>query len=156
MVTATRARLAAAGRPAYEVSNHARPGAACRHNLTYWRGGDYVGIGPGAHGRLTNAAACDAVHQIHTPARWLDAVDRDGHGTAKRRRLSAEDRAEELVMTGLRLSEGINLDSLGAALNSKRLTALTDGGYLSQTGSRLVATESGLLCLNAVLGELLG
>ncbi len=155
MFIATRTRLAAAGRPAYEISNHARPGAACRHNLTYWRGGDYIGIGPGAHGRITNAAACDAVHQIHTPARWLDAVDRSGHGTAKRRRLSTEDRAEELVMTGLRLSEGIDLNSLGAALDSKRLTGLIDGGYLSQAGSRLVATKSGLLCLNAVVGELL-
>ncbi len=155
MFTATRARLADAGRPAYEISNHARSGAACRHNLTYWQGGDYVGIGPGAHGRISGIDGCDAIHQIHTPERWLDAVDRTGHGTAKRRRLSAEDRSEELVMTGLRLSEGIDLDRLGGVIDSARLAALIDGGFLTHTGPHLVATESGLLCLNAVLGELL-
>ena len=156
MFTATRARLAAAGRPAYEVSNHARPGAACRHNLTYWRGGDYIGIGPGAHGRITGESGCDAAHQIHTPERWLDAVERAGHGTAKRRRLAAADRTEELVMTGLRLSRGIDLDRLSAAIDDARLERLIDGGFIRRTGSRIVATETGLLCLNTVLGELLG
>jgi len=159
----TRALLADAGLPAYEVSNHARPGAESRHNLTYWRGGDYAGIGPGAHGRLTTIDGFTATHQIHDPARWLGAVADAGHGTAKRRALGAEERAEEMVMTGLRLTEGLDLKRLEAlsglawdrVLDGPRVEQCLTGGLLERRESRLVATAEGLLRLNAMIAALL-
>jgi len=159
----TRAFLAEQGLAAYEVSNHARPGAESRHNLTYWRGGDYVGIGPGAHGRLTGPAGFIATHQIHDPARWLDAVDAQGHGTAKRRRLGPAERAEEMVMTGLRLTEGLDLDRLEAlsgltwdrVLDVQRVEQCLSGGLLARRDRRLAATVDGLLRLNAMIAALL-
>ena len=159
----TRDVLAAKGLPAYEVSNHARPGAESRHNLTYWRGGDYVGIGPGAHGRLTTREGFTATHQIHDPARWLDAVAGAGHGTAKRRALLPRERAEEMVMTGLRLTEGLDLERLekltGLAwdrvLEGPRVEQCLTGGLLERQGARLLATADGLLRLNAMIAALL-
>ncbi|NQV99041.1 MAG: coproporphyrinogen III oxidase [Rhodospirillales bacterium] len=159
----TQHRLAEAGLSAYEISNHARPGQACRHNLVYWQGGDYVGIGPGAHGRLRLAEQTVATHQIHNPDSWLRSVDRLGHGTAKRRTLTAQDRAEELLILGLRLTEGIDLAAIrertGIALidylDAGQLTALKSGGYLVNTESRVTATADGLARLNAVIAKLL-
>ena len=96
------------GFPAYEVSNHAKEGEECRHNLTYWQGGDYVGIGPGAHGRLSVNDRLRAVRQIKAPALWLKRVAASGNGIQEEERLSAGARAEELIMMGLRLTEGID------------------------------------------------
>src|ERR1700735_1342127 len=93
--------------PGYEISNHARPGQASRHNLTYWRYGDYLGVGPGAHGRLTLNGVKHATRQKKAPESWLAAVEESGHGTEEVTPLTIEQRFEELLMMGLRLSEGI-------------------------------------------------
>ncbi len=155
--------LEARGLPAYEVSNHARPGAECRHNLTYWRGGDYVGVGPGAHGRLTADGATDALYQIHAPERWLQAVETRGHATAKRVRLTPEERREELLMTGLRLRDGVSRARYRAqtdrdvtdTVDAPALARLVDGGFLVLDARSLRATPAGRRCLNAVLAALL-
>ena len=151
------------GLPAYEVSNHARPGAESRHNLTYWRGGDYIGIGPGAHGRLTQDGVTHATHQIADPARWLDRVERDGHGTAKSSELTRSEREEELILTGLRLSEGIDAqrfeDQTGTPLmqciNAQSVEDLTKAGLLEVAKHGICTTEAGRLMLNGVIAQLL-
>ncbi|MGO8656679.1 coproporphyrinogen III oxidase, partial [Rhizobium ruizarguesonis] len=93
----------------YEVSNHARPGAESRHNLTYWRYGDYAGIGPGAHGRLTRGTEKLATATERKPEAWLDMVERDGHGILDEERLGFEEQSDELLLMGLRLREGVDL-----------------------------------------------
>jgi putative oxygen-independent coproporphyrinogen III oxidase len=159
----TQERLAAAGLPAYEISNHARPGEACRHNVTIWQGGDYLGIGPGAHGRLTMRGAADAIRALHAPAKWLEAVERRSEGIADRQTLSLDDRAEELLLSGLRLSDGIDrvrfraltgADVL-AFVDADAVTSLTDAGFLVLDDRHLRATAAGRLRLNAVLASLL-
>lgn len=163
MFETTQTVLADAGLPAYEISNHARPGEESRHNLTCWRGGDYLGIGPGAHGRLTTGDAFTATHQVHNPARWLELVRENGHGTAKRRSLTPGDRGRELLMMGLRLVEGVDparfsritglpLDDLVDADARARLTA---GGLIERDMTTLRATAAGRQRLNAVLAALL-
>lgn len=160
---ATHEVLGTAGLPAYEISNHARPGAECRHNLAIWRGGDYVGVGPGAHGRLSGAGGTAALRQIHTPGRWLAAVDRRGHGTVERLHLEPRQRAEELVMLGLRTAEGVNRARFAAltglaledAVDAAALSTLEDGGFLEADGETLRATAAGRQRLNAVLSRLL-
>jgi oxygen-independent coproporphyrinogen-3 oxidase len=159
----TQEALAAAGLPAYEISNHARPGQECRHNLAIWRGADYLGIGPGAHGRLTRGGKAEARYQVHAPERWLDAVGKNGHATAKTTALSPETRAEELVMTGLRLAEGISRKRFHAlagreiesVLDPDALERLTDGGFVERDDLGLRAAPAGRLMLNAVLRQLL-
>jgi oxygen-independent coproporphyrinogen-3 oxidase len=159
----TQELLEARGLPAYEVSNHARLGAECRHNLTYWRGGDYVGVGPGAHGRLTLDDGTDALYQIHAPERWLSAVEANGHATAKRARLAPEERREELLMTGLRLRDGVNRARFRAqtgrdvtdSVDEQALARLLDGGFVTLGAHSLRATPAGRLGLNAVLAALL-
>ncbi len=163
MFEATQEILAAAGYAAYEVSNHARRGDESRHNLTCWRGGDYLGIGPGAHGRLTLEGSFFGTHQVHNPTRWLDLTRSKGHGTAKRRPLSAEDRARELLMMGLRLAEGIDKArfqtitgrTLEQMIDPHARDRLIDGALLVEDGTRLYATSDGRQRLNAVLGSLL-
>ncbi|MFB3135595.1 MAG: radical SAM family heme chaperone HemW [Rhodospirillales bacterium] len=164
---ATHEVLGAAGLAAYEISNHARPGAECRHNLTYWRGGDYVGVGPGAHGRLTAPAGAlprtEAVNQTRMPEHWLSAVEARGHGTAQRTVLSPEARGSEVLMMGLRLSEGVSRERfrrltgrrLEDAVDTARLRDLIDGGFLILDDRRLRATAAGHLRLNAVLAAVL-
>jgi oxygen-independent coproporphyrinogen-3 oxidase len=156
--------LDAAGLPAYEISNHARPGAACRHNLVYWRYEDYVGVGPGAHGRLTIDKLRLGTRQEKLPETWLERVRRDGHGTAERAPIAPADAAAEALMTGLRLSEGIDPDrfrrrtgrALEAAIAPARLDRLLAGGFVARGGDgALRATPAGRKVLNAVLGELL-
>ncbi|MDA0229476.1 MAG: radical SAM family heme chaperone HemW [Proteobacteria bacterium] len=153
-----------AGYPAYEISNHAQPGKACRHNLSYWRYEDYAGIGPGAHGRLQTAdAGARATRRHAKPETWLDAVQRTGHGTAETRPLSAAERAEEMLMMGLRLHDGVDVRRLTArsgltlaqAVRPGALQRLTDGGFLACDGDTLRATENGRTLLNSVLSELL-
>ena len=165
----TRDMLAAAGLPAYEISNHARPGAECRHNLTYWRYGDYVGVGPGAHGRLTLAgdggglAEKVATRQHRAPEAWLEAVERDGHATRTHAPVEPEARLAELVMMGLRLDEGVSRAAFRretgaepeAALDAARLETLIEGGFLELDDVGLRATAEGRLRLDAVLARLL-
>jgi oxygen-independent coproporphyrinogen-3 oxidase len=159
----TAARLERAGMPAYEISNHARPGAESRHNLTYWRYGDYVGVGPGAHGRLTLGGRKLATRQHRAPEAWLDSVERDGHATRQRDEVEKPARLQEMVMMGLRLAEGIPSarfvaetgTDIEAALDKARLKRLIDGGFLVLENGRLRATSEGRARLDAVLGALL-
>jgi oxygen-independent coproporphyrinogen-3 oxidase len=163
----TQARLAAAGLPAYEISNHARPGAACRHNLIYWQYQDYVGVGPGAHGRFAVQApggpAKRATRRASGPEAWLDAVETVGHGTAETSDVVGQDRIEEALMMGLRLSDGIDRVSFAAmtgadpveALGAARLAPLVEAGFLTVDQTRLTATPAGRQRLNAVLERLI-
>ncbi|MDO8607522.1 MAG: radical SAM family heme chaperone HemW [Phaeospirillum sp.] len=150
----TQAMTEAAGLPAYEISNHARPGSECRHNLTYWQGGDWLGIGPGAHGRLNG----EAMTQERSPGDWLTNVERHGHATATREKLDPAARQEELVMMGLRLATGLGPELLAEAadvLDPRGLTRMIEAGFVIHDASGLRATPSGRLLLNAVLAELL-
>jgi len=154
---------------AYEVSNHARPGMESRHNLTYWSGGDYIGVGPGAHGRLTTAdpghrrPVTRATHQIADPLRWLNAINTQGHGTAKVRELSRVERREELVLSGLRLMDGIDSarfarqsgQPLSAALNPAAILELQDAGLIVFDQQGLRATARGRPVLNSLITRLL-
>lgn len=160
---ATQELCEAAGLPAYEISNHARPGAACRHNLTYWRAGAYVGIGPGAHGRLVRQGAWRATCNARKPEAWLDAVATQGHGTGDDAAIDARERVTEALMMGLRLAEGVHETNLAAAsgvalddaIDAARLRRLIDGGFLQRKGPWLRATPKGTRVLDSVLGELL-
>ncbi|MDB5393428.1 MAG: coproporphyrinogen oxidase [Rhodospirillales bacterium] len=155
--------LEAAGLPAYEISNHARPGAESRHNLTYWRYGDYVGIGPGAHGRLTVDGVKLATRAHRAPEIWLDRVSAKGHGAHADVPVSMAERSDELLMMGLRLKEGVARarlrDELGAdidiLLDDRKLSRLVDAGFLQLDDDRLSATAEGRQRLNAVLASLL-
>jgi len=146
---------AQAGLSHYEISNYAHPGEECQHNVAVWRGSDYVGIGPGAHGRMSKGEDTHALYQIYNPTRWLEKVENDGHATAKRTSLTANERAEEIIMTGLRLSEGIEAHRFKSFLNSEALLRLKEGGFLVMEKGILRTTDTGQLCLNSVLGELL-
>lgn len=159
----TTAHLAEAGLMAYEVSNYARPSQESRHNLCYWRYGDYIGIGPGAHGRLTIDGTKTATRQHRAPEAWLDLVERDGHATRQFDEIEPRARLEEMLMMGLRLTEGVSLDRVigetGHPLDhwiaSERLRRLIDGRMLMQTGQVLCATEDGRVRLDSVLAALL-
>ena len=154
---------AIAGFRAYEISNHSKPGFESRHNLNYWEGGDYVGIGPGAHGRLSSPTSFTATHQIYNPDRWLNAVEHVGHGTGKRRPIEARKRAEEMIMTGLRLAKGLDTSAialktgLGIAelVNQPMLELLLKEGLLENKGHYLAATPAGWLVLNSAITALL-
>jgi putative oxygen-independent coproporphyrinogen III oxidase len=154
----TQERLAAAGLPAYEISNHARPGAESRHNLAYWRYEDYLGIGPGAHGRFTRDGIKYATRHPRLPEAWLVRPEFE-ETTA----IGRETAVEEMVMMGLRLVEGISrarLETLAEcsveALFGISLTRLIDGGFVVLDSERLSATTAGRQRLNAVLGALFG
>lgn len=152
-----------AGLPAYEISNHARPGEECRHNLIYWQGGYYAGIGPGAHGRLPGAdGQAIATEQPKRPEDWLKAVS-SGGGAASRAIIPRRVRAEEAVMMGLRLSGGIDRHgfrrltgiALDAVIDPAALADLAAEGLLENSATTLKATARGLLLLNALTGALL-
>ncbi len=155
--------LEAAGLPAYEISNHAAPGAECRHNQACWLGGEYVGIGPGAHGRIRGEAGREATVQLRAPEAWLDAVGKRGHGTQRREKLSPVERLEELVMTGLRLRSGIPRPAFAdiadrspeAAFDAATLDRLIGGGFLALDEAGLRATGPGRRRLNAVISALI-
>jgi oxygen-independent coproporphyrinogen-3 oxidase len=159
----TREVLTQSGLPAYEVSNHARPGSECRHNLDIWRGGEYLGIGPGAHGRLVHDGHWQAIERIRSPRVWRAAVARDGHGTEQMSVLLPAQRAEELLLLGLRLAEGVSRRSFQragcgdfeTALDGQRIERLVGGGFLCLDEAGLRATEAGIERLDAVLGALL-
>jgi putative oxygen-independent coproporphyrinogen III oxidase len=159
----TQARLAAHGLPAYEISNHARPGAESRHNLAYWRYEDYLGIGPGAHGRLTRGGVKYAIRQRRLPEAWLAAIARTGDATEETTPIGRESAVEEMVMMGLRLAEGVpraKLETVAecdvGALFGISLRRLIDGGFIALDPERLRATAAGRQRLNAVLGALFG
>ncbi len=159
----TQETLDEAGMPAYEVSNHAAPGAESRHNLTYWRYRDYVGVGPGAHGRHRIDGRTFAAERHHRPADWLAAVAAEGHALKRQDVLAPSDVASELVMMGLRLGEGIDLAfaerRTGAPLERWFRPGALDrciaAGYLARENGRLRATAAGRAVLNALLAELL-
>jgi len=159
---ATQHRLAAAGLPAYEISNHARPGAECRHNLAYWRYQDYLGIGPGAHGRVTQGGGKIATRQLRTPEAWLAAIEQSGTAIDEETRVAPDEAIGEMLMMGLRLVEGVarrRLEALAGCdveqLFADALPLLVEGGFLTLDDNRLAATASGRQRLNAVLGALL-
>jgi oxygen-independent coproporphyrinogen-3 oxidase len=155
----TQSICVAADLPAYEISNHARPGAECRHNLVYWRGHDYAGVGPGAHGRLTIDGRRYATETEKRPEAWLARVESYGHGLIVDEKLTAGERADELLLMGLRLAEGIDLSRYttiaGRTLDPARLSFLREGGAIEVTESgRLRVTPSGFPLLDAVVADL--
>jgi putative oxygen-independent coproporphyrinogen III oxidase len=155
---ATRALTAQAGLPAYEISNHARPGAESRHNLTYWRYGDYAGVGPGAHGRRNGLATV----RRKKPENWMAAIARNGHGTESETPLDAAERASEALLMGLRLAEGVDLARIAlqsgiarnALVNAGAVAQLSAQGLLRTDGRRLTVTDSGMPVLDRVLAEI--
>ncbi len=151
----TQARTAAAGIPAYEISNHARPGAASRHNLTYWRYGDYAGVGPGAHGRRLGQRTV----RHKKPENFLGAITRNRHGLVEEEALTAAEAASEALVMGLRLAEGIDLAALETRFDrpiviQSAVDRLIGHGLLQRDGSRLSTTESGRLLLDSILAEI--
>jgi oxygen-independent coproporphyrinogen-3 oxidase len=159
----TEARLAAAGLPGYEVSNYARPGGESRHNLVYWRYGDYLGIGPGAHGRLTLGGEKRGLRQKRAPETWLAAVEAQGHGAEEDFSLTRNERVREALMMGLRLAEGVPIarieregdDDLDALIDRDGLDTLIEAGFLTCDPAILRATPAGRQRLNAVLAAFL-
>ena len=152
---ATRAQTAAADLPAYETSNHARPGAESRHNLTYWRYGDYLGIGPGAHGRRGR----QATQRHRKPENWLAAVARNGHGCQIEEPLDGHTRATEALVMGLRLAEGVDLRRVAALaggvapVDDAAVARLAKLGLIRREGDWLRVTGAGALLLDAILPE---
>jgi oxygen-independent coproporphyrinogen-3 oxidase len=155
----TQAVCDAAGLPAYEISNHAVPGAESRHNLTYWRYGEYAGIGPGAHGRLRQDDGRHATAAERRPEAWLEKVEAWGDGLAVDEVLTREEEGDEMLLMGLRLAEGIDLARYrtlaGRPLDPARLTDLTAHGMVEPMGGeRVRATRAGFFVLDAVVADL--
>ncbi|PLP59440.1 coproporphyrinogen III oxidase [Mesorhizobium loti] len=149
----------ARGLPAYEISNHAKPGAESRHNLTYWRYGEYVGVGPGAHGRFVEKGTRVVTVAEKIPETWLDLVEAKGHGITGGEILTRSEEADEFLLMGLRLAEGIDLvryeQYSGRALPSARVSILQQEGLVASIGnSRLRATPAGMIVLDAVVADL--
>ena len=162
LYVATADACAAHGLLPYEVSNLARPGAESRHNLAYWRYLDYAGIGPGAHGRVTLDGHLIATRRHRAPEPWADRVERQGHGSTAEERIAPRDRAREMLLMGLRLTEGIDATrfavrtgmALDDALDQSVLDQALEADYLTYAGGRLAATAEGRLRLDALLGQL--
>jgi putative oxygen-independent coproporphyrinogen III oxidase len=152
----TDAMTSTAGMPAYEISNHARAGRESRHNLTYWRYGDYAGIGPGAHGRRLGQRTV----RHKKPENFLSALARNGHGIAEEARLSAVEAADEALVMGLRLREGIDAEGIGERfglpniVDWDRVDRLVGSGHLSREGARIALTARGRLLLDHILGAI--
>jgi oxygen-independent coproporphyrinogen-3 oxidase len=147
------------GLPSYEISNHARAGAECKHNLVYWRGEEYAGIGPGAHGRLDLDGVRHAVATEKRPEAWLMRVEANGHGVITDDRLNSEERADEFLLMGLRLAEGIDPERYaylsGRALDPGRIAVLREeGAIVVDANGRLRVTKSGFPVLDAVVADL--
>jgi oxygen-independent coproporphyrinogen-3 oxidase len=147
---ATRTLTAAAGLPAYETSNHARPGEESRHNLTYWRYGDYLGVGPGAHGRRAGVATA----RTRKPENWLEMLKVAGHGIAEEEPLGAPTQATEALLMGLRLEEGVPLARVAPALDAAAVDRLARMGLLRCGEGRLAVTTAGTLLLDSILAEI--
>ncbi|UAK26221.1 radical SAM family heme chaperone HemW [Sphingomonas nostoxanthinifaciens] len=146
----TRDVTAAAGLPAYEISNHARTGQESRHNLTYWRYGDYVGVGPGAHGRRAGIATVRA----KKPENWLARIDTAGNGIAEEEALDAATRPVEALLMGLRLEEGVPLARIAGAYDDARVARLERQGLVARDAERLRVLPAGMLLLDAILREI--
>jgi coproporphyrinogen III oxidase-like Fe-S oxidoreductase len=147
------------GLPVYEISNHARPGAECRHNLVYWRYGEYAGVGPGAHGRLVTPEGRMAHSTEKRPEAWLDRVEAEGHALVEDEQLNAEAQGDEYLLMGLRLVEGIDpavFTALsGRTLSQARIESLIGDGLLTfKPGGKLACTPDGALLLDAVVADL--
>ena len=152
----TREMTERGGLPAYEISNHAAPGEECRHNLTYWRYGEYAGIGPGAHGRMVVGGERRATSTERQPERWVQRVEADGHGMVESLALTRAEQADEALLMGLRLSEGLDLDRLfavsGMRPGPRAVNDLLGLGLIERRGeSRLRASRSGQIVLNEVV-----
>lgn len=147
----THQRMKQAGLPAYEISNFARPGEESRHNLTYWRYGDYLGIGPGAHSRLSDQGTRIALRQHRAPEIWLERVESAGHATQERHILSDLIQHEERVMMGLRLNEGIE----EKIFSENVLQPLIEGGWLERKAGHICLTDAGRPLINAILQKLI-
>jgi oxygen-independent coproporphyrinogen-3 oxidase len=163
MFEVTRDRLAARGLPAYEISNHARPGAESRHNLGYWRYEDYLGLGPGAHGRMTIDGVKYATRAVRAPEAWMARVAAGGEGTAERSVVAPADAAREALLMGLRLQAGVSPRrfrrvsgvALDAALDARGLARAVAGGFVARgEDGGLAATPAGQRVLDAVLAEI--
>jgi len=160
---ATQETLDAAGMPAYEISNHARPGDACRHNLVYWTYRDYLGIGPGAHGRLSDAVGKIATRTHRAPSIWLERVERTGHALVDDHRLDADETLVEATLTGLRLADGLPRSRWQALFGrqpedlfeAETIKILVEGGFLELDAAGLRATADGRARLDAVTDRLL-
>jgi oxygen-independent coproporphyrinogen-3 oxidase len=152
----TDSMTSAAGMPAYEISNYARPGRESRHNLTYWRYGDYAGIGPGAHGRRLGKRTV----RHRKPENFLSALARNGRGMAEEAPLASTEAADEALVMGLRLREGVDVSAiaerfeLGEIVDWRRVDRLVASGHLSRAGARLQLTASGRLVLDHILGQI--
>jgi oxygen-independent coproporphyrinogen-3 oxidase len=148
----------AAGMPRYEVSNHSAPDAQSRHNLIYWRYGDYAGIGPGAHGRLTHSGSRFATEAVRNPGAWLAAIEKETPDSSVTE-LTPREQAEEYLMMGLRVIEGIDLDRFallcGSPVNPVAVERLVDIGMAQVSEGRLFVTDQGFKVLNAVILDLL-
>ena len=159
---ATAEEAARAGLLAYEVSNYAAPGAESRHNLAYWRYGDYAGIGPGAHGRVSLGGRLLATRRHRAPEPWAERVERQGHGSTAEEAVAPAERAREMLLMGLRLAEGIDPARFAAragialadALDPDTLARAIEAGYLTRPDGRLAATAEGRKRLDALLGQL--
>ncbi|MEO3997742.1 radical SAM family heme chaperone HemW [Mesorhizobium sp. CAU 1732] len=150
---------AARGLPAYEISNHARPGAESRHNLVYWRYGEYVGVGPGAHGRFLEDGRRIVTFTEKMPETWVNLVEAKGHGVIGGEVLTRSEEADEFLLMGLRLTEGIDLARYeqlsGRPLSSRRIATLQEESLVAPIGnSRLRATAAGMIVLDAVVADL--
>ena len=156
---ATQEIMSGAGMPAYEVSNHARPGAESRHNLIYWRYGEYAGVGPGAHGRILTERGRVAHATEKHPEMWLTIVEADGHGLVENDLLSDEEQGDEFLLMGLRLAEGIDPKRYtrvsGRALDPERIESLVVDGMIEITPEgALRVTSEGFPVLDAVVADL--
>jgi oxygen-independent coproporphyrinogen-3 oxidase len=156
----TQEMTAAAGLAAYEVSNHARPGEEARHNLLYWRYGEYLGVGPGAHGRILAHGARMASATLKSPEGWAQRVEDTGDGLETLSALTSPEQGEEALLMGLRLSEGVSIarveGMLGRPLKPVAIVDLGAHGLLLRDGGRLRATARGRFVLNRVIAELVG
>ncbi|MCH2547330.1 MAG: radical SAM family heme chaperone HemW [Alphaproteobacteria bacterium] len=162
LYVATQEILCAHGLPAYEISNHARKGAESRHNMTYWRYGDYIGVGPGAHGRITTDQKFSTL-AYRSPEKWLKNTQAYGHGIESQTALSTEEQMHEQLLMGLRLDEGVKTadfkrasgHSLYDIIHPAMLHKLVDAGWAEATEKRLRIIGEGRLCLNSIIAELI-
>jgi putative oxygen-independent coproporphyrinogen III oxidase len=146
----TQAMTEAAGLPAYEISNHSRPGEESRHNLAYWRYRPYLGVGPGAHGRRGGAAT----QRHRKPENWLSALACNGHGIVEETLLRADEEAAEALLMGLRLRDGVEIEAVRPRLDLRAVERLEAHGLLTRRGGRLAASPAGRLLLDGILTEI--
>jgi coproporphyrinogen III oxidase-like Fe-S oxidoreductase len=146
--------------PAYEISNHASAGHESRHNLTYWRYGEYAGAGPGAHSRLASGLNRLALMSEKHPETWRKNVEADGHSVTENGLLTPQEQAPEYLLMGLRIKEGIDLERhaklAGTTIDTSKIEALENLGLVERNGTRLMATHRGRPILNAIIRELNG